>query len=373
MPKAKKLPSGSWRTRVYSHSIPVLDPAGQPVYGKDGKPKEKKIYESFTAETKKESELMAAEFAAGRRQKEHALDYTLGEAIDAYIALKEPVLSPTTVDGYRRIRQNSFQCIMNMKIKKITETDLQQAINTELSRDARRRAGSTGRVSTKTVKNAFGLVSAALGKYRQGFHYSVTFPAPEQRTPQLATPDKIFQVVKGTPIELPVLLAMWLSLSLSEIRGLTKSKSILDGKYLRVKDVIVDVGSDHVRKAMPKAQRRNRYLEVPPYIMNLIAQVPGDVIVPMTGQAIYSRWRRLLKKNNIPHMTFHDLRHVNASVMAMLNIPEKYALERGGWKTPSVMKNIYQSTFEAGRTQADAIMDTYFEQALGIQREKNMT
>ena len=47
---------------------------------------------------------------------------------------------------------------------------------------------------------------------------------------------------------------------------------------------------------------------------------------------------KTVRKNNLPHMSFHDLRHVNASVMALLKIPDKYAMERGGWKTDSVMK-----------------------------------
>lgn len=370
MPKAKKLPSGTWRTRVYSHSIPAVDKAGNPVYDKNGKRKKKKIYESFTADTKKESEFLAAEFAAGRRQKEKVIDYTLGEAIDAYIALKEPVLSPTTIQGYKKIRKNSFQSLMDVKIKKITEDMLQKAVNDELKRKAQSRPNGSGKVSTKTVRNSFGLITATLKKYRKGFSYDIDFPEMEIRTPQLLTPDIIFDVVKGSEIELPVLLAMWLSFSMSEIRGLTKSKSIIDGEYLKIKDVLVDVDGKPIRKSTPKAKKRNRYLKIPDYILNLINQVDGDTIVPMSGHAIYCRWVRMLEKNNLPHMTFHDLRHVNASVMALLNIPEKYALERGGWKTPAVMKNVYQSTFEAGRTQADTVMDNYFVKVLGIENEK---
>ncbi len=60
-------------------------------------------------------------------------------------------------------------------------------------------------------------------------------------------------------------------------------------------------------------------------------------------------------------MSFHDLRHMNASVMAMLQIPEKYALERGGWKTDAVMKNVYTHTFSKERKKVDGIIDSYFE------------
>lgn len=58
MATAKKLPSGSWRCRVYSHTEEVLLP--------DRSVKEKKIYKSFTcddpsAKGKRKCEKMAAE------------------------------------------------------------------------------------------------------------------------------------------------------------------------------------------------------------------------------------------------------------------------------------------------------------------------
>lgn len=59
-------------------------------------------------------------------------------------------------------------------------------------------------------------------------------------------------------------------------------------------------------------------------------------------------------------MTFHDLRHLNASVMAMLQIPDKYAQERGGWKTDHVMKKVYTHTFSRERIRVDNIIDDYF-------------
>jgi integrase len=61
-------------------------------------------------------------------------------------------------------------------------------------------------------------------------------------------------------------------------------------------------------------------------------------------------------------MSFHDLRHVNASVMALLNIPDKYAQERGGWKTDNIMKNVYQQTFSSERRNVDRLINDYFEE-----------
>ncbi|MCI5622426.1 tyrosine-type recombinase/integrase, partial [Anaerostipes sp.] len=170
----------------------------------------------------------------------------------------------------------------------------------------------------------------------------------------------IFDVVKGTDIELAVILAMWLSFTSSEIRGLTKSKSI-DGEYITIKEVVVDGKEGPVRKDLAKNQYRNRRHKIPEYIQNLINQVDGDILVPYSGWQIYHKWTRLLKKNHLPHMTFHDLRHVNASVMALLRIPDKYAQERGGWKSDKVMKKVYQQTFSDERQNVDKKIDDYFE------------
>ena len=66
-----------------------------------------------------------------------------------------------------------------------------------------------------------------------------------------------------------------------------------------------------------------------------------------------------MKRNGI-EMTFHDLRHLNASIMLMLGVPDKYAMERGGWATDSVLKSVYQQTFSSERQKIDKMIDGYF-------------
>ena len=61
-------------------------------------------------------------------------------------------------------------------------------------------------------------------------------------------------------------------------------------------------------------------------------------------------------------MTFHDLRHLNASVMLMLGVPDKYAMERGGWSTTSTLKSVYQETFSDERRAYDDRIDRYFSE-----------
>lgn len=86
MAKAKKLPSGAWKALVYDYT------------DLDGK----RHYESFTDDTKKEAELMAAEFAYSKRTKGRNPEMLFKEALDKYCELKSNVLSPSTLKEYNR-------------------------------------------------------------------------------------------------------------------------------------------------------------------------------------------------------------------------------------------------------------------------------
>nr|WP_308743111.1 site-specific integrase [uncultured Anaerocolumna sp.] len=373
MAKAKKLPSGSWRALAYSHSVNELDSNGNIVYDENGKPKKKRIYESFTSDDptlngKKEAEYLAAEFALNKKKKNKPANLTLIEAIDKYITSSDAVLSPTTIQGYDKIKRNSYQELMDIPLKNITKEMLQIAVNNEAKRPSKRSSKTPKTISPKTVKNSYGLLTAVLNRYYPSIDCDVQLPATENKIKELIPPEIIMDIVKGTEIELPVLLAMWLSLSLSEIRGLKKSTSIKDG-YLIINEVVVDVNCEPIRKQQAKTFTRIRKHKIPEYIQKLIYNTNTDDLVKMSGHAIYMRFRRLLKKNNLPHMTFHDLRHVNASVMALLRIPDKYAMERGGWKTDEVMKKVYTHTFSKEREIVDEVIDDYFQKMLQVKSE----
>lgn len=360
MAKAKKLPSGNWNCKVYSHSIPIWNNAGKPVY-ENGKQKTKRVYESFTAPTKKEAEFLAAQFLLTKKEspKNDYLSYNLSEAIDRYIESRVILSkSPTTIQDYRCIQKYAFQDLMHVQLKGIDRDMLQEAINMESQRECARKKGVT--LSPKRLRNEWGLVAAVLHRYAPDIETdTIELPEVTERVPDLIPAEVLLPAIKGTDIELPVLLAAWLSYSMSEVRGLTKSKSI-SGDYMRVAEVVVVVDGKDVRKETAKNKYRNRTHRIPPYIKELIDKVPGNVLVPMTGATLYHKWIRFLDEHHFQHMTFHDLRHLNASVMALLQIPDKYAQERGGWNSDKVMKKVYMQTFESARIQVDNKIDNFF-------------
>jgi integrase len=149
---------------------------------------------------------------------------------------------------------------------------------------------------------------------------------------------------------------------MSEIRGV-KYSAIKDG-YLTINNVIVTVDGKPVEKTSTKTIGSTRVLKLPQVLENLINHKKetsdSEYVTTLSGQAIYKRFSRLLEKNNLPHIRFHDLRHLNASVMLKLGIQDKYAMERGGWSTTSTLKSVYQHTFSSEREKADALVDEYF-------------
>ena len=324
--KAEKLPSGSYRARVAVNGI----------------------RRAFTASTAKEAIRLANEWKY--LQKAPTQDMTVEKAIEAYIDSIRDIRSPSTIAGYEKIKRNQFQSMMKIKLSKLTQADVNIAVNEE------RKKG----LSAKTISNAHGLLSAVLHVYYPDLILNTRLPQQKKKHKILASsPIEIYAAIKGSDIELPVLLAMCLSLSMSEIRGLKKTD--IENGILHVQRSKVYVNRKQILKEEMKEENRDRYLAVPNFIKPLIDEVKTEYLTELSGQAIYKRFVVLIEKAGLPHMTFHDLRHVNASVMHLLGVPDKYAMERGGWKTDHTMKSVYQNTFSEERQKFDAIIDSFFE------------
>jgi len=279
LPTAQKLPSGTWRCQVMVNGKRV----------------------SVVAEAPGEAQAKAVALKAGLIQKsKRPSSLTVGEAIDRYIESKDAVLSPSTVAGYKRIRENALQDIMPVKLADLTQEQVQRSVN-KMAKNK----------SSKSVRNAHGLLSAALAEHRPDMVLRTTLPQKQKydvAIPSDEDIEKIMQAAEGTEMELPVLLAVWLGLRVSEIRGLTWE--CVSNNVLHVKRAIVE-GEDGPEVKGTKTYSGDRKLRLPSYLSDLISRQPhtDDYIVHMSGQAIYKRFVRLCEKAGLPHFRFHDLRH----------------------------------------------------------------
>lgn len=348
--KATKTSSGKWKARAYDYT----DEKG------------KKHYKAFTADSKKEAERLANEFMYRHEPISIKENITLREVVEKYIELQRPILSQTTIHAYERYKEYAFPDLMEIYVSRLTNVMIREAVSQETQRITPK--GNV--ISAKTVKNEFFLIKAALKVFAPYVDTNVPLPRTVKKIVELPPPEDVYNAVKGTSIELPVLLAMWLSFSMSEIKGLKRSS--IYGDYIQIDQVMVRVGTKHVEKELAKVDTRTRRHRIPPYIADLIASLPKDqeYLVPITANAINGRLRKLLEEHNVTPISFHKLRHINASAMALLQIPTKYAQERGGWSSPFTMENTYQHTFSAERIEVDNIVDDYFNGVVGGKKPK---
>lgn len=312
----------------------------------------KNIVKSFTAPTPFEAVKKAEDYIKGKNQEQENL--TVGQCIDRYIEAKTNILSPTSIDSYSRVRKNCLQYVIDVPVKQLTSQQMQIAVNLD-----------SARLSPKTVRSAYGLFSSAIKIFRPDINFKITLPAKQKKFKELPTVEDVINAVKGTEIELPCMLALWLSLRMSEVRGIRYSD--IAGDVLTVRETVVTVAGEHITKSRTKTYGSTRQLHISPYLMELInkqresAESDNETIIKMTGQAIYKRFSKILEREGLPHMTFHDLRHLNASVMLMLGVPDKYAMERGGWTSSYTLQQVYQHTFSDKRKEVDRQIDEYFE------------
>ena len=303
-----KLPSGTWCIKPYSHEEPVYNADGSPVLLPNGEQKTTRKYKTITGPTKKAVELEAAQFMLQKEEerekqpKKKKVDYTLlplTELIDKYIESRLVLnRSLTTIQDYRCIQRNGFQDLMQICVKDMDKELLQESVK-----------GVT--LSPKRLQNEWSLIASVIRKYTSSLDdvlRNIELPEVPDRVPDLIPAEALLPAIKGHELELPVLLAAWLSFSMSEIRGLTKSKSI-SGDQIRIAEVVVVVGGKDQRKEIAKNKYRNRTHRIPPYIKSLIDKVPGDRLVTLTEAQIYHRWIKFQDEHRFKHMTFHDLRH----------------------------------------------------------------
>lgn len=332
-PAARQLPSGAWTCRVRV--------GGQDV--------------SVTRPTKAEAQAEAMAIKHGLKAPDTPrVTMTLAEAYAAYLTSREGVLSPSTVAGYKRLARNTFQRLMPMQLSAITPELIQREIS----------AMTKSKKSPKYIANAEGLLSSVLKQSMPEKQFSLHLPP--KRKPNLRQPDDkevgaIMAAFRGSAVELPVLMALWMGMRLSEILG-ARHEDIDGGKLHICRAVVLDENNQPAEKDSAKTYAGDRWVSVPGYIAQLIAATGRDSgpLVTFSGAAIYKRFVRTLDQAGIPRCRFHDLRHINAAVMVRLGVDSKYAQERNGWASDRMYKQVYAYAMSDQMAAINESIDDYF-------------
>ena len=346
--KAQQLPSGNYRTQV----IAGYDEKG------------KRIVRSFTADTEEEALRLALNFRSDKAIGVLPKCMTVEQAFTQYIDARDYILSPSTIRGYEIIRKTRLQSIMKTNIMQLTINDIQRAINL----DARR-------LSHKSLKGSLALLKSVLGV--QGVDINIKrISLPPKRKKQVILPDvaEVLALIIGTDIELPCLLAMWMSLRISEVRGLQFRDIAKDGSSLQVCRAKMYFDGHDVVRDVNKTYDSTRNNSLPVYLLEMIRAIPhereDEFIVKQSYPYIWKHFKMLMKEHGYD-MTFHKLRHEFATTLNDLGIPSDYIQKLGGWATDNVMKSIYTHTTSAKEAEFQKKIDDFFMSLINQSRENN--
>ena len=342
MEKAKKLPSGRWRTKLY--------------LGKDQNGRKK--YKSFTADTKKDSERKAMNFLQKYRfnSTSEISNEFIPEVVNAYIEAKSDSLSPNTIRGYITIFRNQIQLLKGVRVSDFT-TEVHQKWIDSISKG----------LKSKSVRNMDGLLISSLKYYNVDLK-PVVLPQKEYKKLYIPTTDDVNKIIdyfkKHNNKEMlkAIYLASAGTLRRGEVCALKGEDVDFENNTIFIhKSIAIDTNGLYIEKE-PKTYSSNRLMKMPDFIINMLPK-KGNV-VDLTLRQVSRQFTKCIKDLELNPYTFHSLRHYSASIMHAEGVPTQYIMERGGWKSEQTLNRIYRNSLSDYKKKYNDETNEFFEKNL---------
>ena len=177
--------------------------------------------------------------------------------------------------------------------------------------------------------------------------------------------EKLFEVTDKSPLKLIVRVAAYYGFRRSELVGLKWDAIDFKNKMITIKHKVLHVDNQFYLSDTLKTTASHRTLPLLPEIESLLVERKeeieknkelfkksynhkydeyvfvddiGDLINP---DIISNRFRTLLRKNNLKHIRFHDLRHSCASLLVASKVPMKNIQEWLGHSNFNTTADVY--------------------------------
>lgn len=335
---ATRLPSGSYRSQVF--------------LGFDEKGK--RIYKSFTGSSANEADLKALQYKA-RYSNTSGPKKSLLKSCDDFLRINTKTLSISTLRGYKSIYRklkSEYHSFSSTSITDIDKKTLQKFIN-NLSADH----------SPKTVKNYHSFIVEVMKANDCPIPDVIL---PKKQKPQFNIPDeesikKLFEIVRGTDLEIPVMLAALVPMRRGEIAA-AKIDDLSPDNVLHIHASIAVGDKGITIEKSPKTESSDRYVQLPEELADKIRA--QGYICNISVKAISNKFARALRKAGMDHFRFHDLRHAFVSIAHASGIPDAYIMARGGWATSYTVNNVYRHVLDADRKKMENTVNDTFKNLL---------
>lgn len=154
--------------------------------------------------------------------------------------------------------------------------------------------------------------------------------------------------VKDTIDELPVMLAAGLGLRRSEVFGLRWEDIDIENRLVKINNAKVRFNKTLEKK--PKTESGIRVIPIPEEVMKVLLKYRKETgyVVDKYQPDYYSERfkKRVIEKNNLKPIRFHDLRHFYATMMLKNNVQDVTVASLMGHASVQTTKEIYQHVLE---------------------------
>ena len=218
---------------------------------------------------------------------------------------------------------------------------------------------------------------------------SETFTGSFYTLPEI---ERLFEVVKGDPVEFPVLMAAFYGLRRSEILGLRWSAIDFVGNTLTVEHTVVQyrINGKMVVEGKDRAKNKSscRTMPLVPQYRDLLLRMKtrqescralcgncyqesdyiyvNDLGVPYCPDYVTAHFKRVLKKHGLRVIRFHDLRHTCASLLLKNGVDMKDIQEWMGHSSYSTNRYTYRHLDDRSKRRSADKMEQAFRISPGI-------
>jgi integrase len=208
---------------------------------------------------------------------------------------------------------------------------------------------------------------------------------PRPRRPEPVVVDsalaaRIMQAVRGTPMELPAVVALATGMRRGEILAL-RWGDLDPGYTLAQVRRSLQVSGEGLHFVEPKTRRSRRSVALPaflaPYLRRQKEDQEGrraacsawrdmDLVIdagdggPWHPDTLSSGWYSFLKRSGLPHVRFHDLRHAHATLLLLSRVHPKVVSERLGHASVGITLDLYSHVLPSMQSEAAAAIDDLF-------------
>ncbi|MBB5336135.1 tyrosine recombinase XerC [Pectinatus brassicae] len=306
-------------------------------------------------------------------------------------------LAPKTQRSYKNHLNNRIvPALGHIDMIKLRPQHIIQFLE-ELKKPGLRLDGKKGELSGESIMYCFRVLSSMLQDAMQWQIINnnpcnrVKAPTVKRHKYKLLSEEEIKQMLQYLDEEqlkyrMIVLLAIDSGLRLGELMALKWSDIDMKNNILNVTKSNQALGGKGVFTKSPKNESSVRNLVLSASIMELLKKYSlwqkeqkfmlankwhdeNWLFTKWDGQAMYpttpSQWfRKFLKRKGLPHMPFHALRHLSATLLISLGIPLKNVSNRLGHADIRTTANIYSEALQSVDEKAANKMDQYFRKVM---------